>query len=326
MIIRIAKGLGSAVALTLLLAACDIGEITPVETQGWRDAADAPQSWDEVVADPVALDVTAYVTGEVLAGPGILIDPDVEGVPAEYAQDIWVPAISYLVTHPSGKRVLLDAGLKAGDCSYSVVMVISIGCRNVVGQDVVTQLAADDIDSIDYIFISHFHGDHASGLEQVLARYDPVVLTTDAELDGIQSMTRELAGYKRNQLAADMRVETMDTHLLAMQHLKAADLFGDGSLWLLSTPGHTAGHASALLNTPDGPTVLTFDAAHLEATYTYTAPGGLWYDVEAGAQSIEGLKSLAASLAGARVLFGHEPTQWAPDTHRVALTSSTTGE
>lgn len=130
------------------------------------------------------LDVTAYVTGEVLAGPGILIDPDVEGVPAEYGENIWVPAVSYLVTHPSGQMLLMDAGLRAGDCAYRVVLLIEIGCRNAPGQDAVSQLQADGVEELDYLLVSHFHGDHVSGLAAVLAAYDPVVLTTRGELRG----------------------------------------------------------------------------------------------------------------------------------------------
>lgn len=308
------------VLASMILAACDIGEITKVQEIEWRDAADAPANWDVVLAAPVELKVTAYVTGDVLAGPGILIDPDVEGVPAIYQNDIWVPAVSYLVEHPSGKSLLLDAGLRAGDCSYAVLVIVSIKCRNLVGQDVVTQLAADNVEQVDYLMISHFHGDHASNLPAVLAGYSPTVLTTDAELAAVQSRLRETSGYMRDHLRADMQVETIDSGFVEMPLLgNAADLFGDGSVWLLSTPGHTVGHLSALLNTAQGPKLLTFDAAHLAATYDFDAPGGLGADLGPARDSIMHLKAFAEAYPKTEVFFGHEPAQWADRGIRIEL-------
>ena len=44
------------------------------------------------------------------------------------------------------------------------------------------------------------------------------------------------------------------------------DLFGDGSVRLLSTPGHTAGHQSVAARLADREALLTADAAYLERT------------------------------------------------------------
>lgn len=309
------RRLACVLAAGLALAACDIdAEITNVEKADWRPATEAPESWDAVFADPVPIEVRAFVTGEVLAGAGILIDPEVEGVPAEYKEDIWVPSVAFLVQHPMQGNLLLDAGLRAGDCAYSVLMVITIECRNVAGADPVSQLAREKIEKLDYLLISHFHGDHASGLGPILGRYEPVVLTTDAELEAVRSPMREASGYKADQLTANMKVETADAAFFEMPILgKVADLYGDGSLWLVSTPGHTAGHLSVLLNTTAGPKLLTFDAAHLAPTYEHNAPGDLGYDVPMARDSIARLKAFAEAYPEVDVIFGHEPTQWPDD-------------
>ena len=41
---------------------------------------------------------------------------------------------------------------------------------------------------------------------------------------------------------------------------QAIDIFGDQSVWAISTPGHSAGHVSYLINTPDHPILITGDA------------------------------------------------------------------
>jgi len=306
--------------LAASLAACDIGDITDVQQAGWRAAANAPQSWDEVLASPTDLDVTAFVTGEVFAGGGVLIDPTVEGVPDGLGEDQWVPSISYLVTHPSGQRVLLDSGVRAGKCSYQILVVLDFPCRNKPGEDVVSQLARDGIETIDYLVATHFHGDHASGLGPVLARYGPVVIASAAEIDALRSPLRETQGYRYEQFAADMRVEAADNGFISMPHIgNAADLFGDGSVWLLATPGHTPGHMSVFLNATSGPILMTFDAAHLEATFQYNAPGGLGADLEVASDSIVRLKALADEIANIRMIYGHEPRQWLGNKIRIEL-------
>jgi glyoxylase-like metal-dependent hydrolase (beta-lactamase superfamily II) len=46
------------------------------------------------------------------------------------------------------------------------------------------------------------------------------------------------------------------------------DVFGDGSLTILSTPGHTPGHQSLLVKLPKtGPVVLSGDAAHFKSNW-----------------------------------------------------------
>lgn len=321
--IRHVAGLAVAVVATVALAACDIGEITDVTQASWRSPAETPEGWSEVIASPTDIKVTAYVTGEVFAGGGVLIDPTVDGVPEGLGEDQWVPSLSYLVQHPSGKNVLLDSGVRAGECSYRFLVVLDFPCRNKPGQDIVSQLSRDGIDTIDYLVATHFHGDHASGLGPVMRRYDPVILASANEIEALKSPLRETQGYRYEQFAADMRVEAADNGFLEMPYIgKAADLFGDGSVWLLATPGHTPGHMSVLLNASSGPILMTFDAAHLEATYRYNAPGGLGADLDVASDSISKLTALADAMPGVALIFGHEPTQWAGDVIRRDLTTT----
>ena len=318
---RLAQRAGALIFAASAFAACDIGEITEVQQANWRAAENAPATWADVLATPTDLDVMAYVTGDVFAGGGVLIDPTVEGVPAGLGNDQWVPSLAYLVTHPSGQRVLLDSGVRAGECSYRILMVLDFPCRNDPGQDVVSQLALEDVDRIDFVVATHFHGDHASGLGPVMARYDPVVVASANEIEALKSPLRETQGYRYEQFAADMRVEAADNGFIDMPHIgKAADLFGDGSVWLLATPGHTPGHMSVLLNAASGPILMTFDAAHLEATYRYNAPGGLGADLEVASDSISRLTALAGALPAVKLIFGHEPSQWEDDAVRRSLT------
>lgn len=46
---------------------------------------------------------------------------------------------------------------------------------------------------------------------------------------------------------------------------RALDPLGDGSLWAISTPGHSPNHVSYLVNGQSGPVLITRDAAAYHA-------------------------------------------------------------
>ncbi|AOP36336.1 hypothetical protein A0128_20165 [Leptospira tipperaryensis] len=48
---------------------------------------------------------------------------------------------------------------------------------------------------------------------------------------------------------------------------KSYDLFGDGSVWILSAHRHTEGEIAVLLNTTSGAFLFTFDSSHLRAGF-----------------------------------------------------------
>src|SRR4051812_5688394 len=79
--------------------------------------------WSDVFAHPTDLRVIGFRTGEVFTGTKILIE-DSPNTPPELKSDRWVPAISYLVEHPTRGRLLLDTGVtrsspaNPGVCSY----------------------------------------------------------------------------------------------------------------------------------------------------------------------------------------------------------------
>jgi len=302
-----------AFAVLIALAGCDdVGGIGKIHEVSSGRSATAYAEWDEVFANGVKAEVTGFLTGYVEAGPQILIDTSDPRVPDELRKPIWVPTPAYLV-EASSKTLLMDTGLKAGVCSYGTRPAYWVPCRNRPGSDAMSQLKARGIkpSGLDYLSISHFHGDHVSALADILAEYDPVIVSTEEEIAAIKSPLRLLSGYERVMLQSGMTVETINPRLVEMPILGAvADLFGDGSVWLVPTPGHTNGHMSALINTYPTPLLLTFDASHLKEVFELNLTPGAITDRQAAGASIARLIAFKAAYPKIRVVYGHEPTQW----------------
>ena len=87
------------------------------------------------------------------------------------------------------------------------------------------------------------------------------------------------------------------------------DLFGDGSLVILSMPGHTPGNQSLLVRLPGRTVLLTGDTAHLHSALDHPAPMSADTDPAAAVTSQHRLSALAEQT-DAQIWVAHDPHDW----------------
>ena len=93
------------------------------------------------------------------------------------------------------------------------------------------------------------------------------------------------------------------------------DVFGDGSVKILSTPGHTPGHQSLLVRLPKtGAVVLSGDAAHFRENFMLRRVPGFNYNVEQSRQSMDKLDSVVKAER-AQLWINHDAKQNATIVH-----------
>ncbi len=209
----------------------------------------------------------------------------------EPALPIRVPVPAYLIETGS-ERILVDTGLSPAavadaEAHYGPGPIAFFGLEQELS--VAEQI---DLDTLTGVVLTHLHFDHAGGLA-LLPDSVPVYVQR-AEWEGAQ----DRATVERNFfLPRDYAKAPANLTLLDGDH----DLLGDGSVELLSTPGHTPGHQSVRV----GDLVIGADVAHYASVLDDRRFPSFADDFDAQSRSAECLRALRE--AGLTVQPGHDP-------------------
>lgn len=239
-----------------------------------------------------AVRLFAFNCGWFQCRPGYFVEGD-EG---DYLRG---PVPSYLIEHPRG-RALFDSGMgvRYRRELENALPRDKFGLQWFEGMDIATRLKAIDVDpaSIDWVINSHLHIDHCGGNAHLP---NATVIVQRAELDTARA----------NPEAGLYEAVDYDTGQPVMAIAGEHDLFGDGSVRIVPTHGHTPGHQSVIVRLPKGEVLLAGDCCYTERNLDVMVLPRATVDIEQGMLTFERLARLRAG--GTRILFGHDGRQWA---------------
>ena len=168
-------------------------------------------------------------------------------------------------------------------------------------RDLLRQMASIGVRPADValVVITHLHCDHAGNLRHFI--HAPVLVQRAEHAYGYSAAATPQEGY----FDIDYRDIGARWQMLDGDHQVTA------GLTLLSTPGHTSGHMSVLVDLLEGgPILLAIDAGDLiENLVEEIAPGG-HVDLEQALASLRRCKAVALDRGG-RLFPGHDPEFWA---------------
>ncbi len=208
-----------------------------------------------------------------------------------------LPVPAWLIRHPKG-LVLFDTGMPTDLLSDGPALEFySLFFELGIGPDVMIEAQLNerqvDVADIDVVVLSHLHFDHTGGLAQI-----PNARVLVQEDDWKAGFDEELSA------AVTFRREDFDLGHDVVQLSGEHDVFGDGSVMCLPTPGHTPGHQSLQVKLASETVVLCADCAYFERTLSGGELPPISFDEGQQQKSIENLQALGA--AGARLIPGHD--------------------
>lgn len=223
----------------------------------------------------ILYDMTAHtLAGMVMALPVLALAPSRKGkVDRLYVidcglahaidQSVWSPSVNvgvpielsdncYLIHHTTAGYLLWDTGIsdrvaalpegtpgaEAGMTWYRTgTLLASLAALGVTPADV------------RYVAVSHCHPDHIGNVDEFP---DATLIIQKAEWDYAM-------GRPQKPFSPEHKAQLLEGD---------KDLFGDGSITILSTPGHTPGHESLLVHLDTtGYVVLSGDVVHFQANW-----------------------------------------------------------
>jgi glyoxylase-like metal-dependent hydrolase (beta-lactamase superfamily II) len=149
-------------------------------------------------------------------------------------------------------------------------------------------------EQVKYVGISHFHADHTGQVDSfpkatlLIGAKEWEAITAPKPAQGVNFKPFE------HWIKGEGKVEPQAVD---------KDVFGDGSVIVLRTPGHTPGHQSLLVKLEQmGPVILSGDAVHFRENYE--SDGVPWFNFDRAqtVASIERIKKIAANLKATLVI------------------------
>ena len=209
---------------------------------------------------------------------------------ATQVRELFVPC--YLIEHKKG-RLLWDAGLPL-DIVGKGVITVRPGIEQLYKVSLLEQLQSLAVhpDEIDFIAMSHMHSDHVGAAERFI---QSTLLIQEEEFEAAFTNVSnfpvfDISNYQ--ELENNKRVTLTGNF----------DVFGDGSVIIISAPGHTPGHQVLLLRLKNyGPILLSGDLYHFVKSRELKAIPAFNTDAE---KTLESMKKIE------KIINTEEATLW----------------
>jgi glyoxylase-like metal-dependent hydrolase (beta-lactamase superfamily II) len=217
------------------------------------------------------------------------------GQPGEFGNNC------YLIRHAKG-WMLWDTGFSDSVAAMPDGLVAAGGAlRAKLPKTLVSQLAEVGVKTteISYIAFSHFHPDH-SGNANLFP--NATLYIQETEYEAIFGPTPQKFGFvpaTYDKLRANPVVKLKGDY----------DVFGDGSVMILSTPGHTPGHQSLLVRLQrTGVVILSGDLTHFQANWDARRVPGMNFNSD---QTMASMNRVAALVVTEKAQFwiNHDKVQ-----------------
>jgi glyoxylase-like metal-dependent hydrolase (beta-lactamase superfamily II) len=223
--------------------------------------------------------------------------------------------LAFAIRHPEAGTILVDTGMHA-DASrslredFGIRMSLLFRTLRPAPQPFDEQLRALGIDpaEVEQVVMTHLHVDHTSGMRLLPSAE---FVCSRAEWEAATGRGAGGKGFTQHHLPPANRMRLLDLDRDGEPYgpfAKTIDLLGDGTIRLVSTPGHTPGHLSVLLPGIDvllvGDAAYTLESIARQRLPLLTAGDGRYR------RSLAELKAFTERHPDATLVPTHDPGAW----------------
>jgi glyoxylase-like metal-dependent hydrolase (beta-lactamase superfamily II) len=250
-----------------------------------------------------------YWTTSGMFGP-FNIQGLIPSIPNDKARDITIPVSMWVIDHPkglvvfdTGNNVAITENCKAywapGNCDF-----LKPSQKREDTIDMQLKKLGYSTDAVKVVVTSHTHLDHVGNIEMF-----PKAIHVLQKKELYQGWWPEKF-QGRTTPGSFVMADIDNAREFNFLELNGDyDLFGDGSVQILSTPGHTLGHQSMKVKLASGRSIIiTQDAVWMQENLD-GYPAGLNYSVQDYTNSLNRLKFMR-DLEGADLFMAHDGDQY----------------
>ncbi|OAP59379.1 hypothetical protein AYL99_06677 [Fonsecaea erecta] len=219
---------------------------------------------------------------------------------AKEGEKLTMPSMAFLIQHPASKsKIVFDLSIRKDLTKYHPGLQKHLKTRNPLSSqdDVKSALALGNVDvsQIDFVIMSHVHWDHVGTPSDFTSAIFIAGHNTGKLLRN--EMGPDLANpfFEPDLLPADRTIELPATpsskagevfdevrgwHWQPMSPIQnVIDMFNDGTVYIVDSPGHLPGHLNALVRVAvDKWVYLAADACHHMRIFNGETDFGSWKD------------------------------------------------
>lgn len=265
------------------------------------------KSWTEIFRKPRPVTLQSFKTGTVIINRRGTINPNHPRIHDLENGELEVPVMAHWIHHEDFGDYLIDAGLDASYCKDPMGNVRGLLARFLAdefhqdeNQNIAFHLKKNQV-KLKGVFLSHLHSDHMAGVRELPKNISYVV--------GKGEKYPEYKPFLYGNYLKGVNIQEVDFSTVEPIHPLglSADLLGDGSFWAVSTPGHTRGHMSFVVNGLEGPVLLTTDACFIrEGLELGVASSDYTWNVEMAQKSLDKILEFLKEHPEVKVICGHE--------------------
>jgi glyoxylase-like metal-dependent hydrolase (beta-lactamase superfamily II) len=156
------------------------------------------------------------------------------------------------------------------------------------------------------VLFTHLHLDHIAGMPDITNGVPLYIGATESTETSFQNMF--VRGATDTLLKNKQPLQEWHFQPDPQNKFEGIiDVFEDGSVFVISVPGHTSGSVAYLIRTTKGPVLLTGDACHTRWGWEHAVePGDFTADHERNLKSLKSMKALVALHPQIDVRLGHQ--------------------